>query len=435
MKEPTSFFTYNNGIAVVARSIELSSDGNYIKSFKDFQIINGGQTTASLASSIVKKDAINELEGVFVPMKLTVLNVDDELTEEELDKYNDITRSISACANSQNPVSDADFFSNHPFHKAMESLSLKFPAPPVNGNPFETVWFYERSRGKWEQEMLKMTETQKNKYQEKYPRKQVVKKEKLAKCLNTIEQNPHQVCAGNAKNMKEFSSTIDKLWESSKDNINEHFFKKAIASVILFDSVDHIVATSDWYPKGGNKAQIVPYTIAKILSLIPKEYDLDWKMIWQRQTLYPALVRQIESMALQTHNFLLKSNGVIVREYAKKAETWKKFRDEMKLTLDDEFFMTLIMKKETKTEAQQAKREHKFNDGIDAALKVYSLGTEYWLKVYSDLEEKAILSSGNRDFIKSIAGYIQRGNLPSNAQAKKLLKIVNDAENEGYVMP
>lgn len=111
-KHPENFFTYNNGIAVVAHSIELSSDGARILSFNDFQIINGGQTTASLASAIVKKEAgADNFAKIFVPMKLTVLNVDGDLSEEEEAKYNEITQQISKSANCQNPVSDADFFS------------------------------------------------------------------------------------------------------------------------------------------------------------------------------------------------------------------------------------------------------------------------------------------------------------------------------------
>lgn len=130
-KHPENFFTYNNGIAVVAHSIELSSDGARILSFNDFQIINGGQTTASLASAIVKKEAgADNFAKIFVPMKLTVLNVDGDLSEEEEAKYNEITQQISKSANCQNPVSDADFFSNDPFHRIMEELSLKHMAPP-----------------------------------------------------------------------------------------------------------------------------------------------------------------------------------------------------------------------------------------------------------------------------------------------------------------
>ena len=89
-------------------------------------------------------------DTLFVPMKLTVLNVDDDMSEEQVEQYNDITKTISQCANSQNAVTGADFFSNHPFHVLMEKLSHKVMAPPVNGKPYQTIWYYERSKNKWE---------------------------------------------------------------------------------------------------------------------------------------------------------------------------------------------------------------------------------------------------------------------------------------------
>jgi hypothetical protein len=51
-----------------------------------------------------------------------------------------------------------------------------------------------------------------------------------------------------------------------------------------------------------------------------------------------------------------------------------------------------------------------------------------------DLEKEQLLSSGDRDFIKSIAKYVSRGSLPTKAQIKRLFKIINKAEDEGYIM-
>lgn len=47
--EPTKFFTYNNGIACTASEVTLTNDGHNIIAVEDLQIINGGQTTASLS--------------------------------------------------------------------------------------------------------------------------------------------------------------------------------------------------------------------------------------------------------------------------------------------------------------------------------------------------------------------------------------------------
>lgn len=432
---PYNFFTYNNGIAIVARSIGFSEDGQRIVHFKDPQIINGGQTTASLANAIIKKEDKKGMDNLFVPMKLTVLNIDDELSEEQIDQYNSITKTISQCANSQNAVSDADFFSNHPFHVMMEKLSEKVLAPPVGGNPFQTTWFYERSRGKWEQPQMQLTVSERKKYCEKHPKSQVIKKEKLAKCFNSILMNPHQVCQSSAINFSKFASFIEDLYQNSRDSINEEFFKKCVCSVIIFDTLDKLVGKASWYPKGGNKAQIVPYAIAKLFSLLPKDSDIDWHSIWQKQTLYPILADELSRIAYVAHQFLMEeANGGIVRTISRTPALWTKFKA-LPVKLSDNFVSSLISKEETKAVEASAKRAHKFNADIDVAVEIFTLGYDYWIGVYNELTANNILTYGDLTFIKSMAEYIKKGNLLTTAQCKRLVKIINKAEDKGYIMP
>lgn len=436
INNPENFFTYNNGIAIVARSIGFSADKTKITHFKDLQIINGGQTTASLANAIIRKEDKKGMENLFVPMKLTVLNVENDMSEKDVERYNDITKTISKCANCQNPVSDADFFSNHPFHVMMEKLSQKVLAPPVAGKPYQTRWFYERSRGKWEQEQMKLTQSQRKTFCEKSPKNQVIKKEKLAKCMNTIMMNPHQVCQSSAINFNRFADYVEELYDKSKDSINEEFFKKGICSVIMFDELDVMVNKSEWYPKGGDKAQIVPYTIAKLISLLSKDTDLDWKMIWNKQTMYPALAKELIRLALVTQRFLTEqAKGGLVRTISRTLSVWESYR-KVPFELSDTFVATLISKEETKATEATAKRAHKFNSNIDESVEIFNLGVDYWMKVYNDLSKEDILSYGDLDFIKSIATrFIAKMVLPSSAQCKRLLKIVNNIEDKGYVMP
>lgn len=436
INNPNSFFTYNNGIAVVARSVGFSSDNSKITHFKDLQIINGGQTTASLANAIIKNEDKNGMDNLFVPMKLTVLNVDDDMSEEQVEKYNSITKKISQCANTQNPVNDADFFSNHPFHVLMEQLSRKVMAPPVNGNPYQTIWFYERSRGKWEQEQMKYTSAEKKKFCEMHPKNQVIKKEKLAKCLNSVYMNPNQVCQSSAINFSKFATIIENLYDEHKDSINEVFFKKCVCSVILFDTLDSLIGKASWYPKGGNKAQITPYTIAKFFSLLPSKKDIDWLTIWNKQTLYPELAEELLKIAYLTHNYLNKAAaGGIVRTISRTLNVWSTYRDNVKYELSDEFCATLVSKDETKSIEASAKRAHKFNSNIDIAVEVFKLGATYWSKVYADILKDNILSFGDVEFIRSISSYIAKGILPSTSQCKRLAKIVTKAEDKGFIMP
>ncbi|MBR4642285.1 MAG: AIPR family protein [Selenomonadaceae bacterium] len=161
LNKPEKFFAFNNGIAATAKNIELelSTGGLHIKSVVDFQIINGGQTTASLSNARFKDK--NNLEKIFVQMKLT------RIGEMPSDKQEELIEEISRSSNSQNKVTDADFFSTHPFHVEMEKISRRIFAPPQSGFQYQTKWFYERARGQYVQEQMKMTPAQQKNFREK----------------------------------------------------------------------------------------------------------------------------------------------------------------------------------------------------------------------------------------------------------------------------
>ena len=199
--DPTKFFTYNNGIACTASDIKLSNDGHYITELTDLQIINGGQTTASLSSAYLK-DKLS-LDNIFVPMKVTVVKTSED--------YDGMIQNIAKFANSQNKVTDADLFSNHPFHRAFEDLSKKILCPAKPGSLYGTYWYYERSRGKYEQELFKLQKkSERDNFFKKYPKDQVIKKEELAKYFNTVNRlEPYIVSKGSQKNMADFAKFID----------------------------------------------------------------------------------------------------------------------------------------------------------------------------------------------------------------------------------
>ena len=432
--EPKKFFTYNNGIATISESIDLSDDGTKILSLCGLQIINGGQTTASMASAVVKKD--NELlENIFVPMKLTVLKSNNEANDSErVKQYNEMIQKISECANSQTKVTPADFFSNHKFHTMMETLSqsAKNFAPPSNGDPFPTVWFYERSRGKWEQEQMKLSPSQRDKYIKKYPKNQVVKKEQLVKSMIIMDGYPYIACDVSKKMMDHIASTIDSMFENAIEQINDYFFKKSIASIIIYNAVEKLIGKQPWYPKGGNRAQIVPYTIAKLLNSIPGNKTIDYDLIWKGQCLYPSFVYEVENVSLMTHKFLENSGGEIVREYARHKETWLKYKN-IPYEISETFYDDLKNLSLERNEEKQAKKERKFNNDIDASVDVFKLGASYWMNVYKKVESEKVISFADKMVIKSIADMINRNGLPSSAQAKKVIKIFNAAEDTGII--
>ena len=180
---------------------------------------------------------------------------------------------------------------------------------------------------------------------------------------------------------------------------------------------------------------VTPYTISKIISMVPKGKDIDWEYIWKRQALPDSIVRQVEIVSQIADGFLNNSGGMIVREYARKVDTWKKFRDECEIEATEDFLDSLISTVENKEAEKSAKRAHKFNSDIELSVQMFSLGYQYWMRVYKDLEANRLVPVGDCEFVKSIAGYIQRYSLPSAAQCKRMKKIIDKAEDAGYIMP
>ncbi len=423
-KEPTKFFTYNNGIACTASKVVFSDDGRLISTIEDLQIINGGQTTASLTSAVLKDKM--PLDNIFVPMKLTVIKNED---------YDTMIQNISKYANSQNKVKDSDLFSNHAFHRTFEALSKKIQAPIYGDRVNSTFWYYERSRGKYEQEQFKfLKKSEKDAFNKRYPKNQVIKKEELSKYFTCAELlRPDIVSKGSEKCMSFFAEYIDKKYQSTPEYFNDEFYKMSICFVILFRTTDKIVNKAEWYNVGGYKLNIVPYTISKLISSIPNGYTIDFDLIWKKQELYPSLNAQLEKIARITNEFIQQSNGVIVTEYCKKEETWKKYK-EFSMQLDEEFVKDLVSKELIEDKIKSEIKEERLKKEINCLVEIYNLGAAYWTNLLNEGMKRHVLSSMEEDLLKLAIEYANNRRVPSDKQSKLIWKIRNKLDELGVLV-
>lgn len=356
INEPSNFFTYNNGVAITASKVETEVINGVLTltAIEDMQIINGGQTTATLASIVLKKETKDNFDKVFIPAKITVIQDREMINEEGTNNYDTMVSNISKYANSQNKVTTADLFSNHPFHIELEKNSRRHFTPLIEGSTITTGWYYERSRKKHNQEQLKMSKADKSKFTKKFPKNQVITKEKLAKYIYCVEQKPHIVSKGNnfiMKTLGEDLEIVSKLRNISQD-VNEYYFKKCVCCGIIFNTVDKIVISADWYSKGGYKLNIVPYTISYIFSLIPPNYSIDWDKIWQIQDLYNELYNELEKVAKSINDFIYSNNnGMIITEFCKKESTWDLIKNTLEYTPSIEFIESLTPNENLKIKA------------------------------------------------------------------------------------
>ena len=452
---PRFFFTYNNGIATTAKEVEVENtpSGLLIKRISNLQIINGGQTTASLATALIKKHS-KDLAGVFVPMKLTIVSPEEnEMSAAEADlekdsfdttpktfedRYQEMVGNISRFANKQTAVNESDLFSNHPFHIRMERMSLKSEnwTPKKPGSIVQqTVWFYERARGKWNQAQFGKTDGEKKAFVEKHPKKQKITKEKFAKCLNTYMQKPHIVAKGSAACVKELSAYVLKEWapDSGRAKFNDFYFRTSIVSAIIFDSTDRIINSSSWYAKGGCKAELVPYTIAKILSMIPSGKWIDIQRIWNEQNIHDSFAETIDFIGEYVYSYLQeKSGGALIRTVAQKEQTWKDLKA-IPLNLPEEFIADLVDLNSIKEAEAEAKGTEKLMDEVSAQIKVITLGMEYWIALFDEGAALGLIDPDQAYFLNGLVGKISTGRINEH-QAKTLLKFQKELEGKGIVV-
>lgn len=439
--EPNKFFTYNNGIATTASDVEIEKiDGElFITKIVDLQIINGGQTTASLADAVLKKRNV-ELKDVYVPMKLTVIEDRETETEEGISSYDAMVKAIAKYANSQNKVTAADLFSNDPFHVWMEKMSKKHLAPPTSHSPVPTGWYYERSRKKYQQEQVKLkTKADVKRFTTKFPKKQVITKEQLAMYITAIHCKPDVVSKGKNWVMKEFSKTITTEYKANREVFNEFYFKKCVCAAIIFRSVDFYLEsnkdsarrpTGFWYKTGGYKLNIVPYTIAKILSCIPSDMSLDWDYIWREQKLSSAFMREIEIVTKMTNDFICDSHGVIVTEYCKKQATWDEYK-KVPYKPSANFMNELVSLNFMKEQEESAAKDQKENNDLKKVMDIISLGNIYWKSLLRKGILNNLLSYQEQLVLKKIIEMASTGSIPATSSSGKVpyktMSMINNA--------
>lgn len=401
---PEMFFAYNNGIAATASEIDTegTSEGLKIIRIKDFQIVNGGQTTASIANTLLtaRKDEIVDISRLYVPMKISVL--DHSMSERIIPK-------ISEYSNSQNKVDASDFFSNHPFHIRMEDYSRKTPAPAVHGNQYQQCWYYERTRGQYNQGKMKFKpkSSQMKQYETRYPENQVIKMVDLAKYMEIYAGAPDVVSKGKQALVKVFADDIKKQWTKSDTVYNVYYFKRVVALAIIFKATDEIIKQTDWYKeKHSYKANVIAYTISVLFDYIRnniKGFEVDFIRIWNQQEIYPELEQQIRVLCTQVYEFITRDDRLTenVTQWCKLVRCWERAQKE-EWNILPAFLKTLIEADQIKSQEKSAKEERKVETEVDVLKYIMGAGKEYWQKVFDWGSSRKLLSEMETSILKLV---------------------------------
>lgn len=423
LSEPDLFIAYNNGITATATGVTVDDAGAAIVELEDLQIVNGGQTTASLFFVAREQRDAAQLDDVSVQAKVVVVTPE---TAREL------VPNISRRANSQNKVNEADFFSNSPFHIRMEELSRRILTPTQPGVSFQTKWFYERTRGQYLNEKSKLSSRDQKQFTAEYPRNQVITKTDAAKYAVSWARRPHLVSRGAQKNFVEFAKDVAARWDATPEEFNETYFRQLVGQAILYNQIRASVANADWY-ESGYLANIVTYTVAKLADAVAAagSEEFDWGAVWQRQGISDATRDFALHIALEVRNVLTDDRRPVVNvtEWAKRDACWEAVRD-LSLPLPKTMAADLVGREAAKSQRRSARTQQKIDDGIEAQAAVLAIDAREWTELERFCRGKRLLSDKDVGILALVTG--RRPGLPSELQASHLLGLRDRAVANGY---
>jgi hypothetical protein len=417
LTESHRFLAYNNGISATAEGIELEqSNGSLLlRSARDFQIVNGGQTTASIYHTRRKDKA--DVSKIVVQVKLTELR--------DRAKIGEFVGRISKYANSQNKVNAADLSANNPYHVQLEAISRSTWAPAKSGTERQTHWYYERARGSYlDDKSREGTDARMRAWEAKNPISQKFTKTDLAKFQNTWAQLPHFVSLGAEKNFLRFTESVV---ETGKPTVDEMYFRRLVAKALLFRTTEKIVSKQNF---GGFRAQIVTYSLAWLSHHTAQRIDLE--KIWNTQQLSKTLEHAFELVATHAHQHIVNPPPLRRNpsEWCKREECWEAFRRvDIKLpaALEHEL-ITLDRVREIRAGAPQS-QDVGANEEVEKALVI---SADTWFKIARWAKETNNLAGWQRRISFSLGTLATRGKKPSPKQAKQGLKLLNEARRLGF---
>ena len=410
-EKPDMFFSYNNGISTTASEIEIKTvDGMlYITRLYDWQIVNGGQTTASIAASL--NDRGVDLSKVFVPMKISVIRDEDHSDE--------IIKAISTSANSQTAIKNSDFSANEPYLIDLEKYSRSEWVPNGSNKPV-CKWYFERTRGQYLDQLAQLSGFDEKSFKKEYPKNQKITKTDIAKYEVSWAQKPYDVCRGAEKNYVSFVADIKR----TKPQVTASYFKRIIAQCILFNTIDAVVKSHNL---GGYKANMNAYIMASLSLLSSGNLDLSY--IWEHQKVQKEVIERINELVpiVWSHltegvNGLQSSNA---SEWSKKTECWNK----LKLRLADlEKFGDDLLQKETNEDGSFLNETQQ-----ERIREAESYSSQFWFSLANWAKTNDVLTPIDRKAAFNFGTLRSRNKgFASLKQALYALKIVKSAKELGF---
>lgn len=312
-KNPDYFLAYNNGISATASEVNLDYWGK-IKEIKNFQIVNGGQTSASIYNAKANKEY--DISKINVIAKITVVKDDRN--------YDFIVKNISRYANTQNAIKFSDFSSNDSYNKKLASLSRTIYSPAA-GSKLQTKWYYENVAGSYNNE--RSSHASQASFDKEYPKSQFFNKTDMAAYELSYQGFPAEACKGAQDAYKIFVLNLPSLEEPT-----EVEFKNLIAKKILYDTVLKIITDE---VGGQGKASMAKYIVAYFSTVIcQNKFNLN--KVWETQSLSDKVIKDLRNLVISMTTILRENankNLKGVEMYCRNQSTWEAIK-QMSFSVD-----------------------------------------------------------------------------------------------------
>lgn len=427
-QEPHRFLAYNNGLTTTATNVVVykSAGGTSIKTIDKWQIVNGGQTTASIVH-FLRSEKTRTVADVSVQMKLVKVSDQDASS---------VVQSVAKYANSQNRVSGADLFATHEFHVRLEQISRRLRAPAKEGAQYQTGWYYERARGQWEYEKAsQIGAADRNRFDLEYPRNQKITKTDWAKYAYCWGKKPHLVSKGAQSVFAEYAVAVDREWQAKDTEFNENYFRTNVAKAIMYESLRSGVMREDWYRQSpGYLANIVAYSIAKFSLQLSEQFPdqrYDFGKVWDLQEVPEATQRVLLQIAKRAQQHLNDPSRpqANVTQWAKQPACWEGLS---KIAIDgvSNVAEDLLDANEYATIQKEASVVRKMDSGFEAVARIVAVKQSTWVTVANSVPRNPISPMEIALFEEFGSG---KKKVPSERQAKALLRMLDRFASAGVI--
>lgn len=422
-QEPARFLAYNNGLTTTATEVELgrTSEGTTIRSLHRWQIVNGGQTTASIAHFLRNNKSEDIIDEVSIQMKLVTVSESDSAT---------VVQAVAKYANSQNRISAADLFSTHEFHIRVEQISRRLKAPAKEGHQYQTGWFYERARGQWENDRnARGSAGEQAKFELEYPRSQRITKTDWAKYDYCWNQHPDLVSKGAQSVFADYATKVDTQWTKDDgkgaDAYGDGYFRAGIGKAIMYETLRSQVLKQDWYKAApGYLANIVAYAISRFALEIGVQFrgaSFDFGKVWQRQALSDSTLTTLIGIAQAAQQYLTDPSRpqANVTQWAKQQACWEGFK-KISVRLEAGIGNDLITVDEVRGQAANDRKQRSMDTSFEVVQRVLAVKPQVWETVY---RAQVPMSPTEKDLVQMFG--LRQGKVPSDRQGVVLLRLLD----------